>query len=70
MEKNVLGNSASLFSLQKSVYKHVKCKHNIFRRNKDKSIMYLGDSRDIWSNYYLTSTLMFSAEDEGMGYFI
>lgn len=41
-KKKVLSNSAYPFSSQKSVQKHVKYKNNIFRKNKDKSIIYLG----------------------------
>lgn len=68
--KNTLSNSANLFSSQKSVYKHVKCKHNIFRENKDKSITNFGDSSENGVIVIQSGNLMSSAEDEGMGYFI
>lgn len=53
--KNILSNSTSLYHHKKSVYKQVKCKQNIFRKNKDKSITYLECSCDNLSNCDLTS---------------
>lgn len=55
-KKNISEVILPIFSHhKKSVYKHVKCKRNIFRKNTDKNITYLGGVLLIFGVIDLTS---------------